>query len=85
MYNGGSHLTRTLEIHPTSPNLLVVSHGSNDNWDYPSGNPAVGRSIVKVFDLAAAPATGYNYVSGGKVAGYGMRNEVGICWDKNNM
>lgn len=85
MYNGGAHTTRTLLIGAHAPNLLVVSHGSNDNWDYAASNPKTGRAIVKVFDLSAVPASGYNYVSGGYVMGYGMRNEVGITFDGNNM
>lgn len=85
MYNGGAHTTRTLLIGAHAPNLLIVSHGSNDNFDYAAGNKATGRAIVKVFDLSTAPASGYNYVSGGYVMGYGMRNEVGITLDGNNM
>ena len=27
----------------------------------------------------------YNFVSGGAVVGYGMRNEVGMAFDGNNM
>ncbi|KAF8856823.1 hypothetical protein BDZ45DRAFT_803839 [Acephala macrosclerotiorum] len=46
---------------------------------------ATGRAIVKVFDLSAVPASGYSYVSGGYVMGYGMRNEVSITFDGNNM
>jgi hypothetical protein len=85
MYNGGSHLTRTLAIAPQAPNLLVVSHGSNANIDTATGDPKTGRAIIKVFDLSAVPSGGYNYVSGGYLAGYGQRNEVGMCFDKNNM
>ncbi|KAH3945777.1 hypothetical protein HBH53_141500 [Parastagonospora nodorum] len=85
MYNGGSHLTRTLAIAPQSPNLLVVSHGSNANIDTATGDSKTGRAIIKVFDLKAVPSSGYNYVSGGYLAGYGQRNEVGMCFDKNNM
>ncbi|KAF4637099.1 hypothetical protein G7Y89_g1005 [Cudoniella acicularis] len=84
MYNGG-HTTRTLLIAPHKPNLLLVSHGSNDNWDYASGNVKTARAIIKVFDLSAIPSGGYNYVSGGWNAGYGMRNEVGMAFDGNNM
>lgn len=85
MVNGGSHLTRTLAIHPTQSNLLVVSHGSNSNIDQGASDPKTGRAIIKVFDLSALPSGGYNYASGGWTAGYGQRNEVGITFDKNNM
>lgn len=85
MYNGGSHTTRTLAIAPHAPNLLVVSHGSNSNIDSGASDPKTGRAIIKVFDLSALPSGGYNYVSGGYTAGYGQRNEVGMCWDNNNM
>lgn len=85
MVNGGSHLTRTLAIAPHAPNLLVVSHGSNANIDTATSDPKTGRAIIKVFDLSAIPSGGYNYVSGGYLAGYGQRNEVGMCFDKNNM
>ncbi|KAL7771131.1 hypothetical protein CFE70_001073 [Pyrenophora teres f. teres 0-1] len=85
MYSGGSHLTRTLAIAPQNPNLLIVSHGSNANIDTATSDPKTGRAIIKVFDLSKVPNGGYNYISGGYTAGYGQRNEVGICFDKNNM
>jgi hypothetical protein len=85
MVNGGSHLTRTLAVAPQAPNLLVVSHGSNANLDMAAADPKTGRAIIKVFDLKSVPSGGYNYASGGYNAGYGQRNEVGICFDKNNM
>ncbi|KAF2270376.1 hypothetical protein CC78DRAFT_130627 [Lojkania enalia] len=85
MYNGGSHLTRTLAIAPNQPNLLVVSHGSNANIDTASASASTGRAIIKVFDLTKVPSGGYNYPSTGWTAGYGQRNEVGMCFDSNNM
>jgi glucose/arabinose dehydrogenase len=85
MYNGGSHTSRTLLIAPHQPNLLIVSHGSNANFDTAAGNKATARAIIKVFDLSTAPSAGYNYVSQGYNAGYGLRNEVGIVFDGNNM
>jgi len=84
MYNGG-HPTRTLIISPNHPNLLVVSHGSNDNFDFPSGNVNVARANIKVFDMDAVPTGGYNYVTGGHTPAYGLRNEVGLTFDPNNM
>ncbi|KAG9236982.1 hypothetical protein BJ875DRAFT_502985 [Amylocarpus encephaloides] len=85
MYYGGSHTSRTLLIGAHAPNLLVVSHGSNANFDYAAGNPKTARAIVKVFDLDKTPNGGHNFVSGGWNAGYGLRNEVGITFDDNNM
>jgi glucose/arabinose dehydrogenase len=85
MVNGGSHLTRTLAIAPHKPNLLVVSHGSNANIDTAAADKKTGRAIIKVFDLSSIPSGGYNYVSGGYNAGYGIRNEVGITFDNNNL
>jgi hypothetical protein len=84
MSNGG-HATRTLTIPKNNPNLLVVSCGSNGNLDIPATDMATARAVVKVFDLNSVPNGGYNYVSGGWQAGYGLRNEVGIVFDGNNM
>lgn len=85
MYNGGSHITRTLAVAPHQPNLLVVSHGSNDNLDMAAAQSTTARAIIKVFDMNALPSAGYNYVSGGWNAGYGLRNDVGMTFDGNNM
>jgi len=84
MYNGG-HVTRTLSIPKNKPDLLVVSHGSNGNLDMPTQNIAAARAAVKVFNVSTVPSGGYNYISGGWNAGYGLRNEVGITFDGNNM
>lgn len=84
MFNGG-HPTRSLIISPNHPNLLIVSHGSNDNFDFPSGNVNVARSNIKVFDMNAVPTSGHNYVTGGHTPAYGLRNEVGLTFDPNNM
>lgn len=84
MYNGG-HPTRSLIISPKHPNLLIVSHGSNDNFDFPSGNVNTARSNIKVFDMNSVPSGGYNYVTGGQTPAYGLRNEVGLTFDPNNM
>jgi glucose/arabinose dehydrogenase len=79
------HVTRTLAIIPKHPNLLIVSHGSNDNFDYPSGDIKVGRSCIKVFDTTKTPADGYDYVTEGYQMGYGLRNEVGLAFDGDGM
>jgi glucose/arabinose dehydrogenase len=79
------HVTRTLAIPPKHPNLLIVSHGSNDNFDYPSGDIRTGRSCIKVFDTTKTPADGYDYVTGGYQMGYGLRNEVALAFDGYGM
>lgn len=80
----GGHPTRTLVIPPKTPNLLIVSVGSNGNLDGPSLNKAVGRALVKVFDLTNVPQGGYDYKTSGRFLGYGLRNEVAIVVDNNN-
>ncbi|TVY83852.1 Cellobiose dehydrogenase [Lachnellula suecica] len=84
LYNGG-HPSRTLLLAPHKPNLLLVAQGSDDNWDYESIDPAVARAVVKVFDISAIPKDGYKYTTDGYLMGYGLRNEVGLVFDSNNM
>ncbi|CAN9316726.1 unnamed protein product [Alternaria alternata] len=79
------HVTRTLSIPPQHPNLLIVSHGSNDNFDYGSADMKTGRSCVKVFDTTTIPENGYDYPTGGYQMGYGLRNEVGLAFDAEGM
>lgn len=84
MYNMG-HVSRTLALSPAHPNLLLVSHGSGDNFDYPAGDMTTQRAVIKVFDLSTVPAGGYQFVTDGYQAGWGLRNEVGLTFDGNNM
>ncbi|CAO2658574.1 Nn.00g062970.m01.CDS01 [Neocucurbitaria sp. VM-36] len=79
------HVTRTLVIPPTHPNLLLVSHGSNDNFDYGAADIKVGRSCIKVFNTTTTPTNGYDYATGGYQMGYGLRNEVGLAFDGDGM
>lgn len=83
--NNGGHSTRTLIISPKYTNLLAVSCGSNANIDADSISPSAGRAIVKVFNLNSIPSGGYNYVTQGYNAGYGLRNEVGLAFDVGGM
>jgi glucose/arabinose dehydrogenase len=84
LHNGG-HPSRTLLLAPHKPNLLLVSQGSDDNWDYEAINPAVSRAVIKVFDISAIPSGGYNYVTDRYLMGYGLRNEVAIVFDSKNL
>lgn len=78
------HTTRTTVIPPGSPNLLIVSQGSQGNLDMSSLDKKVGRALVKVFDLTKVPSGGYDYNTNGWFLGYGLRNEVAIVVDNNN-
>jgi glucose/arabinose dehydrogenase len=84
MFNGG-HPTRSLVMSPAYSNLLVVSHGSDENIDIASINMSTARAIVKIFDMSSVPIGGYKYATDGYNAGYGLRNEVGLTFDANNM
>ncbi|KAI0400145.1 soluble quino protein glucose dehydrogenase [Xylaria palmicola] len=79
------HNTRTLIAPPHHPNLLVVSHGSDGNIDRDASNPKTARAIVKVFNMSSTPTGGYNFATDGWNAGFGLRNEVGLAFDGNNM
>jgi glucose/arabinose dehydrogenase len=79
------HVTRTLVIPPKHPNLIIVAHGSNYNFDYGSGDMKTGRSCVKVFHTTNVPTNGYDYATGGYQMGYGLRNEVGLAFDGDGM
>ena len=83
--SSSGHVTRTVQVVPNAPNLVILQVGSNSNWDYQSGNPATARACVKVFDVTKAPANGYNYPTEGQMLGYGLRNEVGLTFDPNGM
>lgn len=41
--------------------------------------------MIKVFDISAIPSGGYDYVKDGYLMGYGLRNEVAMVFDSNNM
>lgn len=83
--NPGGHNSRTLAVPPNNPNLLIVSLGSAGNIDEPAIMKETGRAIVKVFDLSKTPSGGWTYNTQGWYLGYGLRNEVALVFDGNNM
>jgi glucose/arabinose dehydrogenase len=80
--NNPDHSTRTLQISPLNPNLLIVSRGSNQNIDLEAGDIDTGRSQVKVFNLSSVPEGGYDFTTHGEVISWGVRNEVGLTNDR---
>ncbi|KUJ10224.1 uncharacterized protein LY89DRAFT_710610 [Mollisia scopiformis] len=83
MFNSG-HPTRSLLMSPSHPNTLLVSHGASGNIDYPAGDIKTGRAMIRVFDLSTVPVEGYNYSTDGYLLAYGLRNAVGIVFDRND-
>ncbi|KAK1826446.1 hypothetical protein QBC39DRAFT_364318 [Podospora conica] len=81
----GIHSTRTVTVSTKDPNFILVQVGSNSNLDMPTLNKATGRSIIKVFDVTKAPASGWNYNTEGAVFAYGLRNEIGWAEDPNGI
>jgi glucose/arabinose dehydrogenase len=78
-----THSTRTLQISPLYPNLLMISRGSDGNIDTTAAYASSGHSQVKVFDLNHVPNGGYDYTQDGGILAYGVRNEVGITSDRS--
>lgn len=75
--NFGGHPTRTV-LHPRSkPGVILVQEGSIDNLDMACNTQ--GGCLIKEFDIATIPSTAYDYINGGRVLGWGLRNSVGIA------
>ncbi|KAI1814544.1 soluble quino protein glucose dehydrogenase [Poronia punctata] len=83
--DSGIHFTRTLMVVRDQPDMLLVQVGSNSNLDMQAAQPATGRAIIKIFDMSAAPASGYDYKTAGEVFAYGVRNEIGFVQDPNGV
>jgi len=80
--NNTAARTRTLWVSKKNPDYLVVSVGSSEDLDSPSNPPGPDRASVKVFDMRTIPDSGVNYVTGGKLLGYGLRNMVAFTEDR---
>ncbi|KAK0742325.1 hypothetical protein B0T21DRAFT_434412 [Apiosordaria backusii] len=80
MTNTG-HVTRTLFLSPSHPDLLLVSRGSAENLD-PLAIPLEnGISQIRAFNISNLTSSSppYNYASSGLLIGWGLRNSVGIA------
>lgn len=72
------HVSRTLWVSRFKPDLLIVSRGSNDNIDSATTDPAVGRSVIKYYSIAAVTQAPVDMARGGVLLGAGLRNSVGV-------
>ncbi|KAK4179405.1 hypothetical protein QBC36DRAFT_75854 [Triangularia setosa] len=75
------HVTRTLFLSPSHPDLLLVSRGSAENLDPLSIPLENGISQIRVFNISNLTSSSrpYNYPSDGLLIGSGLRNSVGIA------
>ncbi|KAI1308861.1 hypothetical protein F5Y03DRAFT_404664 [Xylaria venustula] len=79
--DSGIHSTRNLLVVKSQPNQVLVQVGSNANLDMQAAQASTGRAIIKIFDMSAVPASGYDYKTAGQVFAYGLRNEIGFIQD----
>ncbi|GAO50618.1 hypothetical protein G7K_4742-t1 [Saitoella complicata NRRL Y-17804] len=75
------HDTRTLLLSSVFPDLLVINRGSNSNLDEGAAVEDNQRAMVKVFNLTNLPDDGYDFTNDGIIAGWGLRNDVGLVED----
>ncbi len=72
------HTTRTLLRSHAAPGQLLVSRGSSENLDADARDLASGHSQIRAFDLSGGGQP-YDYASGGRLVGWGLRNSVGLA------
>ncbi|ROT38019.1 soluble quino protein glucose dehydrogenase [Sodiomyces alkalinus F11] len=75
------HVTRTLLVSRHSPGYLVIARGSSDNLAHQAHDLDAGVSQVRAFNLNNTAAYPIDFVAGGRVLGWGLRNSVGIDED----
>ncbi|KAK3377276.1 soluble quino protein glucose/sorbosone dehydrogenase [Lasiosphaeria ovina] len=80
MYHDG-HPTRTLLVSRSSPDIIAIARGSRLNIDTPTVDQSSGRSMIKTFSIAQSRLAAIDYISGGEVLGWGLRNIVGMDED----
>ncbi|KAK4200808.1 hypothetical protein QBC40DRAFT_339512 [Triangularia verruculosa] len=75
------HVTRTLFLSPSNPDLLLVSRGSAENIDPLSIPLENGISQIRAFNISnlTSSSSPYNYATDGLLIGWGLRNSVGIA------
>jgi glucose/arabinose dehydrogenase len=74
---GPYHLTRTLRIPKSDPNILFVQRGSDGNIDTTAVQATSGKSTLRMFNISSILATPVAYASSGEMLGMGLRNSVG--------
>ncbi len=75
------HNTRTVYASTKNPDLLLVSWGSDGNFDYSTSNINTGRSQIRGFKISQVSSSPVAFNAGGTIFGWGLRNSVGIGED----
>lgn len=75
----GDHVTRTLLLSQKANNTLLISRGSDANFDGEAELLSSGHSQIRAFDLANVPDDGYDFSNDGQRLGWGLRNSVGMA------
>ncbi|KAF2842549.1 soluble quino protein glucose dehydrogenase [Patellaria atrata CBS 101060] len=79
MSNNGGHISRTLLLSKKVNGTLVVSRGSEGNFDLQTLDVTSGHSQIKAFDLTDDTNLPYDYNNDGLLLGWGLRNSVGVA------
>ncbi|SPO07480.1 related to L-sorbosone dehydrogenase [Cephalotrichum gorgonifer] len=80
--SNNDHTTRTLLMSRRSPGRLIVSRGSDENFDVDALDLSSGVSQIRVFDLnKLGDGDTYDFNTQGRVLGWGLRNSVGVDED----
>jgi len=79
--NNSGHITRTLMMSQKEPGMIVVSRGSDANYDAAASVLEFGHSQIRAFNISNLTATSppYDFTTQGVRLGWGLRNSVGVA------
>lgn len=80
MRNGGFHLSRTLLVPKSQPDVLLVQRGSDGNIDTAAAQIDTARSQIRIFKISEIQNAAVDYTKG-EVLAWGLRNTVGFGED----
>ncbi|KAF3082516.1 hypothetical protein TWF569_004066 [Orbilia oligospora] len=75
------HTTRSLYASIKNPDLLLISWGSDGNFDWGASNINSGRSQIRGYSISQVSNNPVAFNQGGTIFGWGLRNSVGIGED----
>ncbi|EGX50117.1 hypothetical protein AOL_s00076g468 [Orbilia oligospora ATCC 24927] len=80
--SSGGHTTRSLLVPDGNPDILLISVGSDGNFDQGTKEYSSGRSQIRGFQWKDLLSESVEYKEGGTNFGWGLRNSVGLRDDK---